>query len=250
MINKTFVFLLLGILLVNNASALDCWQTFEQDTKIELIQKCPSCSYVNITSISYPNGTIFFNELMTKTDTNFNYTLPDSSQRGRVLYSTIGDKNGANPPLLEDLCIEITKTGSIIRKPESNFYFAIMFAILLLFAMFLTIFILTPFENKKELTREGMAITKITSGKYVKLISLWIAYGFFLWFITIINGISNNYIFFEGLRSMITNLHTFLSLIAYGLNTFMVFFLILLTWKDILWNKDIRDQGRALLKEL
>lgn len=112
MTNKTTILILmLGILLLNFSSALECWGTFKQNTDIDLIQKCPSCSYVNITSITYPNGTVFLNDAMTQDGINFNYTLPDNSQLGIISYGTIGDKDGVSPPDYEDLCIEITATG-------------------------------------------------------------------------------------------------------------------------------------------
>jgi len=100
--------------LISLTSAIDCWGEFEQNTEIVLIQKCPSCSYVNITSITYPDGTTFLNDEMVQTGINFNYSLPDSSQIGIISYGTIGDKNGADPPYYEDLCIEITPSGKSI----------------------------------------------------------------------------------------------------------------------------------------
>ncbi len=114
-----FLFLILGLLLISSVSALDCWGTFKQNTYIELIQKCPTCSYVNITSITYPNGTIFLNEEMQQEGINFNYTLADSSQLGVISYGTIGDKNGASPPNYEDLCIEITASGEILETSKA-----------------------------------------------------------------------------------------------------------------------------------
>ncbi len=143
-----------------------------------------------------------------------------------------------------------TPTGLIIGKPEASLYFIIVFSILLLFAFFLTIGIVTPFGNKKEETREGTAIIGISPKKYLKVISLWIAYGLFLWFIVIISGIANNYIFFEGLRGMIFSLSLYLNILGYGINIFMVFLLLWMTWKDIVLNKKIINQGKVLLNEL
>ena len=148
------------------------------------------------------------------------------------------------------ITLQVTATGQLIDTPESKFYIVIIFAILILFGMFLTIFIITPFSNKKELTKDGWAIVKITGSKYLKLISVWIAYGFFLWFITIISGIANNYIFFEGLKKMITSLLVYLSILGWGINLAMLGILFILAWKDIVWNKAVKRHGHALIKKL
>lgn len=242
--------LIVGILMLSLTSAVECWGEAEINTEIQLIQKCPSCSFVNLTSISYPNGTIFLNEEMTQNGINFNYTLPDSSQTGKLSYGVIGDKNGISPPEEQTLCIELSPTGRTIEKPEASFYFAMLFFIFLLFVFFLIIAIKSPYENKKEMTREGEAVTGITVSKYVKLISAWISFGLFLWLITIISGMANNYIFFEGLKNMISNLLRFLNILAVGVNWGMSLFLFWIIWKDIILNKKIIKNGKALLKEL
>ncbi len=121
--NKIFTILLMSMFLLSFTSAIDCWGNLEQFSEIDLIQKCPSCSYVNITAITYPDGTIFMNDAMSQNGTNFNYTLPDSSQLGRITYTTIGDKNGATPPLTEDLCIEITPSGG---AKQTTFFFIVI----------------------------------------------------------------------------------------------------------------------------
>ena len=166
------------------------------------------------------------------------------------LYSLLVDCNDGDFGGFASLSFQVTPTGSIIEKPEASFYFIIVFSILLLFAFFLTIGIVTPFGNKKEETREGTAITGIRLKKYLKVISLWIAYGFFLWFIVIISGIANNYIAFEGLRGMIFSLSLYLNTLGYGVNIFVVFLLLWMTWKDIVLNKKIINQGKVLLSEL
>lgn len=132
--NKIFTILLLGLLMLSFSSAITCWQTFEQGTEIELIQKCPSCTYVNITAITYPDGTIFMNEEMTNNGTNYNYTLPDSSQNGKITYTTIGDKFPGRV-YQEDLCIEITPTGTEFTTAQGALY-GFIFMLIGLFLFF------------------------------------------------------------------------------------------------------------------
>lgn len=110
---KVFSFLMMFVFMFSFTSALTCHDTVQVDTAIELIQKCPTCTYVNITTIDYPNGTVFINDAMSakSNGVDYNYTLPDASQVGTITYTTIGDKDGREQ--IEDLCIEITRTGGV-----------------------------------------------------------------------------------------------------------------------------------------
>jgi len=130
--NKLFTILTMFVLMFSFTSALDCFETFEQNTEIELIQKCPSCSYVNITAITYPNGTVFMNEAMTQTGTNFYYNLTDTSQTGKITYTTIGDKEGSVQ--YEDLCIEINLTGdeATSQRLGSTIFILVILAVVML----------------------------------------------------------------------------------------------------------------------
>ncbi len=184
------------------------------------------------------------------TGNDWEITVQGANFSHNRLYSILVDCNDGGFGGFASFSFDVTPTGSIIEKPEASFYFIIVFSVLLLFALFLTIGIVTPFGNKKEETREGTAITGISFKKYLKVMSLWIAYGFFLWFIVIIAGIANNYIFFEGLRGMIFSLSLYLNTLGYGVNIFMVFLLLWMTWKDIVLNKKIINQGKVLLSEL
>jgi len=53
--------------------------TFQENTEVDLIQTCNNCTYCNLTSIKYPNGTnAFTNVEMTKDNTYFNYTFNET----------------------------------------------------------------------------------------------------------------------------------------------------------------------------
>lgn len=93
-----------------SATELTCWRDAKQGTDIQLIQKCDNCTFVNLSSIIYPNGIeIIINKAMTKQGTNYNYTLPDNTQLGKLIYSVVGDKNGELKQ--QTFCINITPSG-------------------------------------------------------------------------------------------------------------------------------------------
>lgn len=130
--NKLFTFLLMFLFIINFTSALTCWDTVQKDSNVSLIQKCPSCTYVNITSINYPNGTVFLNDGMTANSNgvDFNYTLQDSTQLGTITYTTLGDKDGREQ--IEDLCLEITLDGSEgMNESQSIIVFSGIFLLML-----------------------------------------------------------------------------------------------------------------------
>ena len=69
--------------------------TMKQNSCFSLYQSCDDCSYVNLTNVKYPNGTIeSFNVAMSKTNQNFNYKFCNTSAIGDYTYTVAGDKNG------------------------------------------------------------------------------------------------------------------------------------------------------------
>lgn len=242
------IFLL--ILLISFSSAIDCSGPFKQDTEINLIQKCPSCTFVNITSITYPNGTIFLNEEMEKNGTNFNYTLPDSSQEGVVSYGTIGDKDGVSPPSFEELCIIITKTGGVVGTGELLVYIWILIIVAALAILGGYLSVKIPYANIEEETKNGKIISAITWTKYMKIIMIWLTSGVLLIFLTILTGVINNYVQFVEMKSLFTNIYTFINVLSYGLSTAVIIFLFVNIYKDLLWNAEIRKHGKAFVERL
>ena len=247
--NGTLTVFLLLLLLVNFTSSITCWGEFQINTEIQLIQKCPSCSYSNLTSISYPNGTVFLNEVMEQTGINFNYTLPDSSQQGIISYGVIGDKNGISPPKEETLCIELTPTGNSIDTGESLIYIWILIILALLSALGIYLSTIIPYKNIEEETRQGKIVTAVTKTKYMKLIVIWITSGIILTFLTILTGLINNYIQFVEMKGLFTNTYTFLRILSYGLSTTIIWLLFLNLWKDILLNKQVIEHGKAFVED-
>lgn len=249
--NKTNLgIFLFTLLLISFSSAIECEGTFKQDTEINLLQKCPSCTFVNITSITYPNGTVFFNDEMQQNGTNFNFTLPDSSQEGRITYGTIGDKNGVSPPAFEELCIEITKTGTSVGTGESLMYIWILIVLAALTTLGVYLSIIIPYVNIEEETRDGKIIRAITFTKYMKVIVIWITSGIFLIFLSILTGMINNYVQFIELKSLSTNMYTFITILTYGLSTTVMIVLFVFIYKDLLWNAEIRKNGKAFVDRL
>ena len=88
--------ILLSLLYVNFVSAEQSnLGTMKQHDCISLYQTCDDCTYVNLTSVKYPDGTIeTFNLYMTKKNQNFNFTFCNTTNIGEYTYTVAGDKGG------------------------------------------------------------------------------------------------------------------------------------------------------------
>jgi hypothetical protein len=79
---------------------------------------------------------------------------------------------------------------------------------------------------------------------------MWITYGLLVWFVTILTGMTNNYIRFEPLRDLITNLYVFLYYVGYGVSVTIIWVIFISLWKDIILSKTIREEGKAIIRKL
>lgn len=92
--------------------------TFRQNDCIPLHQTCSNCSYVNLTTISYPNATIQnINAVMTKSGTDYNYTFCSTSLLGTYSYNTLGDLNGNSA--IELINFSVTEGGDTFDISQS-----------------------------------------------------------------------------------------------------------------------------------
>jgi len=121
---KILLFLLIGIFIfaLGSVSAIDegeCVATYKKSSNIILYQVCDTCTYVNISAIIYPNQTVLnLNQEMTKSNLNYNYTLENTTENGRITYTVCGDKGGTVQ--CEDLCVLVTTSGYKSDKADSS----------------------------------------------------------------------------------------------------------------------------------
>ncbi len=120
-INLT-ILLLLVMMLTGFSSAEGDIGTVKQFDCIDLYNQCPTCSYVNLTAIKYPNVTTNTLEIsMTKTGNNYIHQFCDTGLLGLYSYTTCGDKNGV------EACELITFTSTPSGGSGTlGFYFLIL----------------------------------------------------------------------------------------------------------------------------
>jgi len=89
--------------------------TFRPDECISLLQSCADCTYVNFTSVIYPNSTQLMGEVeATKTGSIFNHTICNATVVGNYIVHGRGDLGGVDTIFTYDF--KITPNG----KEESN----------------------------------------------------------------------------------------------------------------------------------
>lgn len=142
---------------------------------------------------------------------------------------------------------EVTRLGDQLSDSEITVYIISLVATLFFFLLFVYLSFYFPYENAKN--EEG-DIVKITKTKYLKIMSIFCSYTFFYMVFTIITGLSNNYIFFEGLRTMMTRTYMILGRVFWMFTVFNLIWFIYNIWKDIIYNKIIISEGKVAMNRL
>jgi len=124
--------LFIALVLIQTASAL--LGTYQVNTDVDLIQTCNNCTYCNITSVKYPNGTDLLREniSMIKDGTYYNYLLDGDNLTTVGTYTYYYDCGNGVESVTGGIDFEVTITGD--ETPEGVSYilagiFVIVFGI-------------------------------------------------------------------------------------------------------------------------
>jgi len=120
--NKVLLFITILFMSMNFTSAVGDIGTVKQFDCIDLYNECPTCSWINLTAIRYPNvTTTTMNTEMTKSGNNFIYKFCNTGALGDYAYTTCGDKAG------QETCELITFTSTPSGEGGAlGFYFLIL----------------------------------------------------------------------------------------------------------------------------
>lgn len=173
---KIYLSILLFIFLIGIVTAEESGSLLigKKGDCINLPQECASCSYINITSIQYPNiSQNYINALMTKQGSSFNYTFCDTLNLGTYNYCVIGDIEGINTIVCKDY--EITYLGKQLDSAKSILYIGFLTLLILIFFLNFYGMGFLPARNTRD--EEGR-IMSISYLKYLRNV-LWMT-GYFL----------------------------------------------------------------------
>ena len=107
----SLVFITILFSLTLTSAIPDSLGTFKQGECMELYQLCDNCTYINLTSIKFPDSTVTkFDTRMTKQGVDYNHSFCSTSLIGDYLYNICGDKDGSF--ICETLSFQVTPSGT------------------------------------------------------------------------------------------------------------------------------------------
>ena len=168
------------LLLISLTSATqESLGTFKVGEEVKLKQICGTCTYNNITSISYPNSTISLSDLeMTKRGTEYNYTLSGNytSALGEYIVNGVGDLGGTNTSWA--YTFEINMSGVKVTIAQGILY-SVLLALGLLFVI-LSFYGSMVIDGRNEFDLGGRVLS-INFNKYYKIGLFFLGYLFLIW---------------------------------------------------------------------
>ncbi len=190
---KLFIICALAFLLMPVVLATENLGTFKQNDCVELIQTCANCTYVNISSVSYPDSAVaLYESQMTKNGTRYNYTdYCLTSKTGTYTVNGFGDPDAT--VTIWNFDFEITPTGitqgSIWNNPILLIFVTLGIVLLLLGlgfklaplgfmsgVMFMLLGVYTMiygFNNITDLYTRSVAIVILSLGFLISLVASW-----------------------------------------------------------------------------
>lgn len=148
--------------------------TFKQNEDVELYQTCSNCTYVDLTSIRYPNSSTFLTNINTTQDGSYYYYILDSNYTTETgTYTYCYEAGNDIEEVTGCLEFEVTPTGKNFGTGESIVY-VILFAFLVtLFVISLNMCINTPWDK-------GNNPAKVNYQKYLKFLYGVLSYIFMM----------------------------------------------------------------------
>lgn len=161
---------MMSLLFISFASADVSIGQVSKGGTTQLTQTCSNCTYVNLTSVLYPNNTyaLLGQFTMTKNGSNFNRTWSDTNTLGNYIYTTCGDLNGVNT--CQSVGFEVTYRGEVLTTSNSILYSILMFVLIFVFILTLLGIGKLPQEN---IRGDDQRIFKLSYLKYLTY-ALWL----------------------------------------------------------------------------
>ncbi len=230
---KILLCLMLGIFLISLATAT--LPPVKQNECVQL-KTILNTAWVNISSITYPNGTtLFLNQEMTKNALTFNYTFCGTDTLGLYLYDYFDAEGNAYP---NDFLV--TPSGKVPTVAESILYFLLT---IIMFAGSIAIFyliLIIPYQNPKN--EEGVVV-EITKLKYLKVFLITILYPIVIITLNLMNGLAVNFMSLTIFTGIIGFMFETLLRLAWMWTVVMALWIIYLLIRDTNFRKIIKQHN-------
>jgi len=135
---KILITMLITLFLIGIVTA-SSFGIYKQNECVDLVITCDNCTYVNISSIEYPNSSKAVLNVITTNDSgvSYNYTYCDTSELGQYNVRSFGDDDGIISSS-EDY-FEITPTGHNLNTSKSIISLVGVGIMIIVFILFLTL---------------------------------------------------------------------------------------------------------------
>lgn len=218
---------------------LPCVAAFSPSTDVSYVVQCSNCTSVNSTVLELPNGSLVSVFQSLQSNGALYYGVVNKS-----LTSSMGDykiSGNYNPnSLLTPWSFEFTITNP--QNPSLPIGEAIIYFLLLVLSFGLCVAcgiagFLLPYDN----VFDGLGVVKkINRWKYVKFFAIEFSMLFFLWFVSILNGVAFSYMNDSYFTSWVGNAY----LLTYAFATATTVIMLLVTFIHLFM--DIFVHGIAL----
>lgn len=171
---KWLIFLLIVALLIGPVTALDSLGRFPQGEPVRIVQTCSDATYVNISSISYPNSSVAVSGIqMTSAGSGeFYYYFNFTDVSGR--YDVRGISDGCENTFAT--YFDITFNGQPLPEGSVIVLFSIVFLIIVFFMLYELIMVIGHFAS---LDLDAVDLAK-SMGTYFTLLALYALSQFYL----------------------------------------------------------------------
>lgn len=185
------IFLLVCLISCVSASSLGI---FQKDSCVNLLQICDNCTYVNLTSVMYPNSTFVLKGqyAMTKTGEIYNYTFCNTTAQGTYIYTSCGDDDGVST--CSSVSFEVTYNGTELNTQKSILYLGLI--VILIFLFLIVVFSIPHLPKGDNYSEEGMLIN-INNLKYLRHLFFGVAWGLLMGIVFMVANISIAYLPFN-----------------------------------------------------
>lgn len=184
---------LLGLLMLNMAVAeVQSLQTQQIETDVELKQIGADFLSCNITSVSYPNTTVFVEDvLMTKRGTEYNFTISMDNISTLGNYIVNGFCTNGSDDIVWAYDFDVTYNGNKLNTERSILYIGLI--AILVFLFLLIVFNIHKLPSGDHVSQEGL-ILDINNLKYLRPVLWGLAWAVLLGIVFLTSNVSIAYL--------------------------------------------------------
>ena len=163
--------------------------TFKQNDCVE-IKTILNSTYVNISSVTYPNYTSFIDDSMSKNGMTFNYTFCNTSQIGEYIYDYYDESGNV---YVNDF--KVSQTGSVLSTSQGIIY--LVFFVILIFAFIGCMFgaLRIPWKHTRD---DSDRIISVNDTRYFKIVFYFFAYILLLFIFGLARAMTHEFLYLQG----------------------------------------------------